>query len=173
MITNLLGGIDSPKLYIQVCKNLSNDIVLKMNLISFRMRDFYVILGIDWLSTHRATMDYFIEKIVFQKLGFSELEFENDHRVLPTYVISTLEAKRLLYKGCEAYLARVVDKSSSKVTLDSVLVVQEFPNVFSKDLPSLSPDRELALGIELLSDLALISIPSYRMAPNKLKELKT
>ena len=67
----------------------------------------------------------------------------------------------------------MVDKSSSKVTLDNVSVVQEFPDVFPEDLPGLPPDRELELGIELLLGSALISIPPYRMAPVKLKKLKT
>ena len=91
---------------------------------------------------------------------------------MPTCVISALEAKRLLHKGCKDYLAHVIDKSSSKVTMDSVLVVQKFPDVFSEYFPSLPPDRELEFGIELLSSLAFISIPPYRMTLTKLKELK-
>ena len=58
-------------------------------------------------------------------------------------MISTLEAKRLLYKGCEAYLVHVIDKYSSEVTSDNVPVVQEFPDVFLKDFPGLPLDREL------------------------------
>ena len=51
----------------------------------------------------------FYKKNVFQKPRFSKLEFEGDHRVLPTCVISALVAKRLLHKGCESYLAHVID----------------------------------------------------------------
>ena len=46
-------------------------------------------------------------------LGYSELEFEGDRRMPPTCAISSLEAKRLLHKGCEAYLAHVINKFSS------------------------------------------------------------
>ena len=45
--------------------------------------------------------------------------------------------------------------------------------MFFEDLPSLSLDKELEFGINLLSGSALISIPPYRMARAKLKELKT
>ena len=75
-----------------------------------------------------------------------------------------IKAKRLLHKGCEAYLAHVIDKSSSEVTLDNVPVVCEFPNVFHEDLSGLPSDRELEFGIELLPSSALVFIPSYRMA---------
>ena len=88
-------------------------------------------------------------------------------------MISVLEAKRLLHKGCEVYLAHVVDKSFSKVTLDSVQIVQEFQDVFPENLLGLPPDRELEFGIELLPSSTPVSIPSYRMASTKLKELKT
>ena len=51
-----------------------------------------------------------------------------------------LKAKRSLHKGYKAYLTHVVDKSSSKVTLDSVSIVREFLDVFLEDFPSLPPD---------------------------------
>ena len=96
-------------------------VILKANLIPLEMNDFDVILGIDWLSNHRASMDF-----VSNKLGYLDLEFECDRRILPTCVILALEAKRLLHKRCETYLAHVIDKSLSEITLDSVLVVCEF-----------------------------------------------
>ena len=45
--------------------------------------------------------------------------------------------------------------------------------MFPNDLLSLSLDRELEFGIELLSRSALIPIPLYRMVLAELKELKT
>ena len=74
-----------------------------------------------------------------------------DCKILPTCVISALEAKRLLHKDCEAYLGHVVDISTPKVTLRNVSIVREFSDVFLEDLLGLPPDRELEFGIELLS----------------------
>ena len=129
-------------------------------------------LGYDWLSTHFALVDYFTKKILFHKLGFLELEFEGDCGDFFTCVILVLEVKRLLHKGCEAYLAHVIDTSTLKVTLRSVPVVRKFSDVFLEDLPRLSSDKELEFGIDLLSGSAPISIPPYRMALVELKELK-
>ena len=133
------------------------------------MYDVYVILGMDWLSIHSASIGYFTKKIVFRKSRYPKLEFFADRRILPTCVISILEAKKLLHKGCEDYLAHVVDKSSSKVTLDSVPVVREFSNVFLEYLPGLLPDRELEFRIKLLPGSVLISIPPYKMVSTELK----
>ena len=49
------------------CEILAEGVVLKVNLILLEMFDFDVILGMDWLSDHRALMDYFTKKIVFKK----------------------------------------------------------------------------------------------------------
>ena len=146
---------------------------LKLNLIPLEMYDFDVILGMDWLSTHRSLVDCFTKKVVFRKLGFPKLEFVGDRRILPICVISALEAKRLLHKGCEAYLAHVVDTLTTKVTLKSVLIVREFSDVLHEDLLELPLDLELEIGIELLPRSALIFIPPNRMVPAELKELKT
>ena len=62
-------------------------------------------------------------RLCSKKLEFPELKFEDDCRVLPTCVILALEAKRLLHKGCEAYLAHVIHTSIPKVILESVPIV--------------------------------------------------
>ena len=87
-------------------------------------------------------------------------------------MISALEIKRLLHKGCEAYLAHVIDTFAFEVNLENMLVVSEFSDVLPDDLPRLPPDRELEFRIEELPYSTPISIPSYKMAPMDLKELK-
>ena len=139
----------------------------------FRDEGFQCNPGFGWIVHSSCVSGLFSKKVVFRKLGFSELEFEDDCRVLPTCVISALEAKRFSHKGCEAYLAHVIDTSIPKVTLERVPIVQEFSDVFSKDLPRLPLDRELEFGIDLFLELAPIYIPPYRMTPAELKELKT
>ena len=110
---------------------------------------------------------------MFKKSGYPELEFEGDRRILPTCVISVLETKRSLHKGCEAYLAHVIDKTSSEIILDSVPIVCEFLDVFPEDLSGLPPDRELEFGIKLLLGSTPLFIPPYKMTLVELKELKT
>jgi hypothetical protein len=52
-------------------------------------------------------------------------------------------------------------------------MVEEFLDVFPKDLSGLSPNREIEFCIELTLGTAPISKSPYRMASTKLKELKT
>ena len=79
--------------------------------------------------------------------------------VLPMWVISALEANRLLHKDCKAYLAHVIDTSTLEVTLERVPIVRKFSNVFSKDLQGLPPYREMKFGFDLLLGSTPIFIP--------------
>ncbi|XP_017604101.1 uncharacterized protein LOC108450840 [Gossypium arboreum] len=61
----------------------------------------------------------------------------------------------------------------SELKIESVPVVREFVDVFPEELPGLPPVKEVEFGIELMPGMTPISIALYRMALNKLKELKT
>ena len=88
-------------------------------------------------------------------------------------MISTISARCLIQKCCKGYLAHVVDTRSSEVRLKDVPVVRDFLDVFPDYLPGLPPKREIDFPIDLVRSTAPISLPPYRMAPAKLKELKT
>jgi hypothetical protein len=63
--------------------------------------------------------------------------------------------------------------SQMKVTtLEEILVVQEYPDVFPEELPGMSPDCDIEFLIELLPRTSPISKRPYRMPVNELVELK-
>ena len=78
----------------------------------------------------------------------------------------------MLRKGCQGYLAFVVDRRQEGTWLEDIPIVKEFPYVFLDDILGLPPDREIEFVIELLPGTEPISIPPYKMAPTELKELK-
>jgi hypothetical protein len=57
-------------------------------------------------------------------------------------------------------------------SLNEIRVVQEYPDVYPKDLPGMPPDRDINLIIELLPGMAPISERPCRMPINELVELK-
>ena len=82
-------------------------------------------------------------------------------------VISALRAKHLSRKGCQGYLAHLVDTRKEVLKLDNIPVVREFPNVFPEDLLGIPIDRKSEFSIDLLPGTSPIS-----KAPIELKELK-
>ena len=95
----------------------------RANLIILDIRDFDAILGMDCLASHHATVDYFKKEVVFNKPGEIEVKFFGKRRVLPSCVISAIYARRLLRKGCSAYLAHVIDTEVRELRLEDIPVV--------------------------------------------------
>ena len=76
-------------------------------------------------------------------------------------------------KGCEIFLALILDSKRGQVDLEKIPVVREFPDVFPEELPGIPLEREVDLFIEIVPGIVPMSRAPYRMAPTKLKELKT
>jgi hypothetical protein len=58
------------------------------------------------------------------------------------------------------------------MVLDDIIVVQEYPDVFPKELPGMPPDCDIEFLNELLPGTPPISKRPYRMPVNELVELK-
>ena len=100
--------------------------------------------------------------------------FKREYKDNKISIISALKAARLLNGGCEGYLAIVViETEDQKLKLEDIPVVNEFHEVFPKELLELPPDEEIKFKIDLLPETAPISKVSYMMAPLELKELKS
>ncbi|XP_070011332.1 uncharacterized protein [Nicotiana sylvestris] len=131
------------------CVVIIGGLETQVDLLLLSMVYFDIILGMDWLSPYHAILDC--------------------HAKTVTLAIS---AQHMVGKGYLSYLAFVRDVGAETPSIDSVLVVRDFPDVFPADLPGMSPDRDIDFGIDLVLGTQPISIPPYRMAPAELKDLK-
>ncbi|KAL2248214.1 UNVERIFIED_CONTAM: Retrovirus-related Pol polyprotein from transposon opus [Sesamum indicum] len=148
------------------------DVNLPVDLIVLDLKEFDMILGMDWLAQHKAIVDCYKKEVMIECSGESKVILVGDRQVVPVCVISAMEVRRLMLEGCEAYLAHVVDTEKVNPALEEIPVVRDFPEVFPDDLPGLPPHREVDFAIETLPGVAPISIAPYRMAPVELQELK-
>ncbi|KAH0636085.1 hypothetical protein KY290_036497 [Solanum tuberosum] len=154
------------------CRVTVSQKVTSADLVELEMVDFDVILGMDWLHSCYASVDCRTRIVRFQFPDEPILEWKGSSLAHMDRFISYLKARKMISKGYLYHLVRVKDSSSESPTLESVPVVNEFPEVFPDDLPGVPPEREIDFGIDLLPDTQPISIPPYRMAPAELKELK-
>ena len=143
-----------------------------MDLVALDMRDFDVVLGMDWLSRHRAILDCYKKKVKLHRPEKLEVNFRGIRRELSSSMISAMAAQRMLRKGCQGYLDYVVEIGKEGTLVDEIPVVREFLDVFPDDIAGLPPDREVEFTIDLIPRTEPISIPPYRMALVELRELK-
>ena len=142
------------------------------DLIVLGIHDFDIVLGMNWLSKHRATLDCYKKEVRLVHLEEPGVIFRGIKKEIAPSLINAMTAWKMLRKGCQGYLEFVVDRRQEGTRLEDIPIVKEFPNVFPYDISSLPPDRAIEFVIELIPRTEPISIPPYRMAPAELKELK-
>nr|GEX95413.1 transposon Ty3-G Gag-Pol polyprotein [Tanacetum cinerariifolium] len=111
---------------------------------------FEVIIGMDWLSNHKAKIICH-EKVVRIPLL--------DAKVLRVLGEKTEENMRQLMS------AKAKEKEQEEI------VVKDFPGVFSNDLSGLSPVWEIEFRIALIPKATSVLKSPYRLAPSELEEL--
>ncbi|GKB06168.1 putative reverse transcriptase domain-containing protein [Tanacetum coccineum] len=136
---------------IKGCKLEIKGHVFDIDLIPFRHRIFVVIIGMDWLSNHKAKI------ICHQKVVRIPLL---DGKVLRVLGERPKEKARLLMS------AKASDKKQ-----EEIVVVKDFLEVFPDDLSGLPPLQEIKFQIELIPGAAPIAKSSYRLASSELEEL--
>nr|GFC01363.1 putative reverse transcriptase domain-containing protein [Tanacetum cinerariifolium] len=150
-----------------------DDKIHAINALPLDMCEFDIILGMDWLTEHHATIDYHSYRVIFGDIHPPEFIY---HGSLPRksmqiisalqarksmQIISALQVRTLLSYGCEGFLATIHDTTSDVPSIHDQPIVSEFPDVFLDELPGIPPVREEP-----------ISKAPYRMALIELKELK-
>ena len=141
-------------------------------LITLPSREFDLILGMDWLTKHRAIVDCGQKTVVLRCLDQSKVIIQGIRSSVLSNVVSVMQARRFIRKGYEAFLALILDSKRGQVELEKIPVVREFPEVFPEELPGIPPKREVDLSIEVVPGTAPVFRTRYRMAPVELKELK-
>ncbi|GJZ37300.1 putative reverse transcriptase domain-containing protein [Tanacetum coccineum] len=132
----------------------------------------------DWLSKYHAMIAY-AKKIVRIPWGNETLIVHSDGsdngHGSRLNIISCTKTQKYLLEGCPIFLAQVTmkkaeDKSKEK-QLEEVPIVQDFPEVFPKDLPGIPPTRQVEFQIDLIPGAATVARAPYRLAPSETKEL--
>nr|GEX78200.1 putative reverse transcriptase domain-containing protein [Tanacetum cinerariifolium] len=132
---------------IKGCKLEIEGHVVDIDLIPFGHGSFDVIIGMDWLSNYKA------EIIFHEKVVRIPLPDGNVLRVLG----ERPEEKARFFIG--------VKKK------EKIVVVRDFPEVFSNDLSGLPHIQEIKFRIELIPGAIPIAKSPYHLAPSELEEL--
>src|SRR3954471_10414608 len=108
-----------------------------------------VILGMDWMSMHGEHIDC-AQRAVSLK---------------------TPDGKRIRFKSV-ARPRRCKLNSLKGVSMDTVPVIRDYPDVFPEELPGMPPDRDVEFLIDLMPGTGPIAKKPYKMDVDELKELK-
>ncbi|GJY07519.1 DNA/RNA polymerases superfamily protein [Tanacetum coccineum] len=99
---------------------------IKPNLLPIHMLDFDVILGMDWLASHRATIDCYARTVIFGNVRQPEFVYHGSSPLKSVKLISAMKARTLISHGCQGFLASVMDTSLESPNIENLSVVREF-----------------------------------------------
>ena len=171
-VTSPLGHIVSMNSIYRNCPIVIQTREFLVDLITLPFREFDLILGMDWLTKHRAIVDCGQKTVVLRCSDQSKVIIQGIKSSVMSNVISAMQGRSFIRKGYEAFLALILDSKRGQVDMEKIPVVREFPDVFPEELLSIPLEREVDLSIEIVPGTTPVSRAPYRMAPAELKELK-
>ncbi|XP_075101788.1 uncharacterized protein LOC142177218 [Nicotiana tabacum] len=118
-------------------------------LIELEMVEVDVILGTDCLCSCYVNVDCRAKMVQFNFLEGSAIEWKGVFALPKGRFISYLKTSKMIAKGM--------------VTLESVPMVNEFPDKFPDELPRLPPGQRIDFFIDIVLGTQPISIPTNRM----------
>ncbi|GJV98876.1 putative reverse transcriptase domain-containing protein [Tanacetum coccineum] len=136
---------------IKGCKLEIEGHVFDIDLIPFGHGSFDVIIGMDWLSNHKA------EIICHEKVERIPLP---DGKVL-----------RVLGEKPEEKMRQLKSAKAKEKEQEEIVIVRDFLEVFPDDLSGVPPVQEIELQIELIPGAMPVAKSPYRLAPSELEEL--
>ncbi|GJX23203.1 putative nucleotidyltransferase, ribonuclease H [Tanacetum coccineum] len=74
-------------------------------------------------------------------------------------------------RGCQVFVAQIMEKKSNEKRLEDIPVVREFSEVFLEDLPGLHPVRQVEFQINLIPGATPVAREPYILAPSEMQEL--
>lgn len=87
-------------------------------------------------------------------------------------LISAMKASRIMESGGGAYLASVMNTKQELPKLQENMIVQDFEDVFPKELIDLPPKHDVYFVIDVIPGTEPISQMPFRMGMAEMKELK-
>ena len=109
------------------------------DLIELSFKEFDVILGMDWLARHQVIVDYRMKRVTLRTRNDDDVIFIDERSNHLSNVIFAATARKMVRKGCEAYLAYVIDMIKARPSVSDIPTVSDFSNVFPEELSGLPP----------------------------------
>nr|GFA12707.1 reverse transcriptase domain-containing protein [Tanacetum cinerariifolium] len=142
----------------------------KIDLMPIKLGSFDIVISMDWLSKYHAKI-ICDEKVVHIPINSETLIIQGDRSKTRQCLISCIKTERYISRGCQVFVAQVMEKKSDEKRLENIPVVREFLNVFPEDLPGLPPVRQVEFLIDLIPGTTPVARAPYRLAPFEMQEL--
>ncbi|GJV58143.1 putative reverse transcriptase domain-containing protein [Tanacetum coccineum] len=164
------GNLVGTNTVIQGCTLILLNQPFEIDLMPIKLGSFDVVIGMDWFSKYHAKI-ICDEKVVHILIDDETLIIRGDRSKTRLSLISCIKTERYISRGCQVFIAQVMEKKADERRLEDIPVVREFPEVFPKDLTGLPPIRLVEFQIDLMPGVAPVARAPYRLAHSEMHEL--
>nr|GEZ02926.1 putative reverse transcriptase domain-containing protein [Tanacetum cinerariifolium] len=155
---------------IQGCTLILLNQPIEINLMPIKLGSFDVVIGMDWLFKYHAKI-ICDEKVIHIPINGEILIIRGDRSKARLNLISCIKIERYISRGCQVFIAQVMEKNSDEKGLEDIPLVREFLEVFPEELPGLPPVHQVEFQIDLIPGATLVACAPYRLAPSEMQEL--
>ena len=155
--SNLDMGIALPTGEIINCNRIHLTVPLEIlgalfpsDLVEIDLRDFDIIIGMDWLTKYKARIDCSKQKISLQASKGKRLSYHAEPPRNGIKFISAIKMANLMRKGNQVYLCNVQDTRVPENPINQIPVVRDFPDVFPDEIPGMPPERDIEFTIDVV-----------------------
>ncbi|KAI3779510.1 hypothetical protein L2E82_09231 [Cichorium intybus] len=127
-----------------------NGRILKADLLPIGIKGFDIVIGMDWLGTHNAKILCGKRMVSIKLSDGSKVYIYGERRKNMQSLITAIKARKCIHKGCESFIAYVMNGKKEKQKIEDIKVVNEFPEVYPDDLPGLPPIWQVEFRIDLV-----------------------
>ncbi|GJV91983.1 putative reverse transcriptase domain-containing protein [Tanacetum coccineum] len=160
------GNLVGTNTVIQGCTLILLNEPFKINLMLIKLGSFDIVIGMDWLSKYHARI-ICDEKVVHILIDGETLIIQGDRSKTRLSLVSCIKTKKYISRGCQVFIAQVMEKNSDEKRLEDIPVVTE---VFPEDLPGLPPVRQVEFQIDLIPGATPVARAPYRLALSAMQE---
>ncbi|XP_071686976.1 uncharacterized protein [Rutidosis leptorrhynchoides] len=130
-----------------------------------------VVLGMNWLSDHKASIKCHRMIISFPVTSGKRVVAREDWGGFRCRLLLRMKAQKSLNKKCDSFLAYVIDVKKEENVVFDISVVSEYPEVFHEESFGLPPIREVKYKIDLVTGATSVAKTPYRLAPSEIREM--
>jgi hypothetical protein len=123
--------------------------VTRSNLYVMILGSYDIVIDMDWLESHEAILNYKTKRLILVDDEGKRCMIVGRNQGVSLRFISSLELWKSMHKGCKLYAILVLNEKGMAEGLENLLVVREFMDVFSKELPGFPPEKEFEFTIDL------------------------
>nr|GEY43339.1 putative reverse transcriptase domain-containing protein [Tanacetum cinerariifolium] len=154
------GNLISTNTVIQGCTLTLLNQPFKTDLMPIKLDSFDVVIGMDWLSKYHSKI-ICDKKVVHIPIEDETLIIRGNQSRTRLSLISCIKTERYISKGCQVFIAQVMENKSDEKRLESIPVVREFLDVFLEELHGLPPVRQVEFQIDLIPGAAHVAREPY------------